>query len=227
MTDIHVIEAKPIVKPFYVYVHKYASGPKEGHVFYVGKGKGNRYLSKHSRSSFWNNIASKYGFIAEVLFKFNNESCAFSFEVAIIKFIGRKNLCNLTDGGIGLVGPCYLTKEKISKSSKGKKISDHHKEIISKFHTGKKMSKCAIEKTRQAKIGKKMSLSAKMNMSIAKSGKNHPNFDSTVYEFRNKNGTVEFSQRYDFIIKNSLHVSSVCKLLSGMLKTHKGWSVVI
>ena len=87
---------------FYVYVHKYASGPKIGEVFYVGKGKGERCLDKRSRNRWWKSICKKYGFEAEILAYFKSEKCAFSFERAFISFFGRENLCNLTDGGDGV-----------------------------------------------------------------------------------------------------------------------------
>lgn len=91
-------------KKFYVYVHRYASGPKKGDVFYVGKGSGKRAWAVSRRSDYWNNIYRKFGRSVYVLGYFKEEACAFSIEVALIKFYGREKLCNLTDGGDGASG---------------------------------------------------------------------------------------------------------------------------
>jgi hypothetical protein len=92
-------------KKFYVYVHRYASGPKQGDVFYVGKGSNRRALvaNRHSNPH-WQNVVNKYGFVSEIVIRFQSEACAFSFERAFIKQYGRENLCNLTDGGEGISG---------------------------------------------------------------------------------------------------------------------------
>ena len=51
---------------FYVYLHRYASGPKIGEVFYVGKGCGKRASSYCGRNPYWKNIVNKYGFVHEL-----------------------------------------------------------------------------------------------------------------------------------------------------------------
>lgn len=89
-------------KKFYVYVHRYASGPKEGQVFYVGKGSGVRSSSSYNRSVYWNRIVEKYEFTSQILVRVSSEKCAFSLEKAFIRMYGRENLCNLTDGGDGV-----------------------------------------------------------------------------------------------------------------------------
>lgn len=107
---------------YYVYVHRYASGEKEGDVFYVGKGAcRKRFKSKQGRSIYWNRIVSKYGFKYEILKRFNSEQCAFSYEKILISIIGRKNLCNLTDGGEGASGRVVSenTRKKVSLTNKG------------------------------------------------------------------------------------------------------------
>lgn len=86
-------------KKFYVYVHRYASGPKKGQIFYVGKGVNARHKSISGRNKHWHNIVNKYGFISHIVFRFRNEECSFSFEVALIKNLGKENLCNISDGG--------------------------------------------------------------------------------------------------------------------------------
>lgn len=89
-------------KKYYVYVHKYASGPKDGRVFYVGKGTGRRAWHKSRRNPHWLNIVNKYGFKSEIVLRFDREECAFSFEVVMISFYGMSSLCNMTSGGEGV-----------------------------------------------------------------------------------------------------------------------------
>lgn len=111
---------------YYVYVHKYASGPKSGQVFYVGKGAyKDRCKSKSGRNLYWNRIVSKYGYTHSVVIRFSEEICAFSFERALIKLYGRENLCNLTDGGEGTSGRIVSESQRLkcSNSNKGKKPS--------------------------------------------------------------------------------------------------------
>lgn len=96
-------------KKYYVYVHKRAT---DGSIFYVGKGSGARASSRHGRSRKWLAIANKHGWTHHIIAKFSKEECAFSFEVAIIKSIGRDSLANLTDGGDGVSGYDMTDEQK-------------------------------------------------------------------------------------------------------------------
>lgn len=160
-------------KKFYVYVHLYASGPKQGEVFYVGKGKGGRasYPYRH-HNPHWQNISRKYGFTPKIVMRFDNEVCAFSFERALIKHYGRENLCNLTDGGEGTSGykwdDCrrdtmmniFSSKEYIEKKSKSIIKSQKRPEVT------KKLSLAAYKQWKDPIISNKMRIS----MSKAKGG---------------------------------------------------------
>lgn len=152
-------------KQFYVYVHRYASGPKEGRVFYVGKGKGGRFNSKSGRSRYWNGIVNKYGFHAEILIWFKDETCAFSFAVALIKRYGRDNLCNLTDGGEGLSGYVY---------------TDNHRIGISKSNARRNLSLETRKKIGDAHRGKIISEETRLKASLSLSGENNPNFGKVL-----------------------------------------------
>jgi len=107
-------------KRFYVYVHRYASGPREGQVFYVGKGTACRYSRPSCRNLHWNRIVSKYGFVPEKVMYFRGEECALSFEVALIRHYGRKNLCNMTDGGEGAANISDDTRKRKSELISGR-----------------------------------------------------------------------------------------------------------
>ena len=105
-------------KKFYVYVHRYASGPKEGRVFYVGKGSGRRaQRRKREYNPYWQRIADKYGFYVEFVFSSDIEACAFSIEAALIKHYGKSNLTNITDGGDGSSGGGEWLKKKVCCSN--------------------------------------------------------------------------------------------------------------
>lgn len=153
-------------KKYYVYVHRKAT---DGTVFYVGKGCGRRYLIVAKRSNYWNRLVNKYGFTAQIVMRFNNEKCAFSFECALIKFYGRENLCNMTQGGEGLSGYNVTeeTKEKISASLSGcnhrlwgKKQTQEMKDKVSK----------AISGNKNHMFGKKHTDATKEKISVSRSG---------------------------------------------------------
>lgn len=102
-----------------VYLHLRKS---DGRVFYVGKGYGNRPYAILRRSEYWKRVYKKHGRTVHVAVKNLNEICAFSLEVAAIRFYGRDNLTNATDGGEGRSGhvPSKAQREKCSASNKGK-----------------------------------------------------------------------------------------------------------
>lgn len=200
-------------KQFYVYVHRYASGPKQGEVFYVGKGKGNRLKSISKRNPHWRNIVNKYGFTHHIMAHFHNEECAFSFERALIAFYGRENLCNMTDGGEGVSGRVISIDERLKRalSQAGRKHSPDTIEKMSAYQTayhpmrGRKHSADTIAKFQK------------------RSGRSHSLFDPTERCFLHSDGTVFVGTRYDLNITYNLDPSSTSKMLSGKIKHHKGW----
>lgn len=94
---------------FYVYVHKRIS---DDNIFYVGKGHGDRAKRSSSRNNYWHNVVNKHGFYYEIIMTFENEVCAFSFEMALIKMKGIDTLANLTVGGEGVRGFNRSDKQK-------------------------------------------------------------------------------------------------------------------
>lgn len=123
------------------------------------------------------------------------EECAFCCEIDLIATIGRRDLgkgplCNLTNGGDGAVGYIHTeeSKQKMSKSQKGRIVSDETRQKISKVQKGKLSirygkpsifkgkhhTKGAKQKMRESSKGqvpwnkgKKMSKAARRNMSEA------------------------------------------------------------
>lgn len=94
----------------YVYLHRRAT---DDSVFYVGKGslrsrqkKQNceRAHTKDRRNPVWHNIVQKHGLRVEIFASCFSDGDAQELEMALIAHYGRRNLCNLTDGGDGHAG---------------------------------------------------------------------------------------------------------------------------
>ena len=106
--------------------------------FYIGiSGKDDNYCRasiKRGRNELWKRIASKTKYEIEILLDNLTENEAKLKEVEFIKLYGRIDLqtgtlANLTDGGDGVLNENTksLMRQKISKSSIGKKMSEEAK----------------------------------------------------------------------------------------------------
>lgn len=173
---------------FYVYIHKKISNDE---VFYVGKGFGKRAWKKTSRSEYWKRIENKYGRYVEIVKDGLQEDEAFELEKEIISYYGRKNLCNLNDGGYGGKNPSQETREKMRQAflgrkfspetiekkriaSTGKKHTEETKAKLSAYFKGKKLkphTEEAKEKIRQAHLGRIVSEETRKKLSEAQKGK--------------------------------------------------------
>lgn len=88
---------------FYVYVHK---KPCDLTIFYVGKGQLDRLNSRKSRNKHWWKIVNEFGFVPEIIKRFDIEEDALNYEKELIiqlKYDGFV-LCNMTSGGQGTSG---------------------------------------------------------------------------------------------------------------------------
>jgi hypothetical protein len=84
---------------YYVYKHVRL---KDGSIFYIGKGKGDRMYSADRRNEYWKRIVKKDGGFTAQLIKDNiTDKEALQLEMNIIKEIGMENLTNMTEGGNG------------------------------------------------------------------------------------------------------------------------------
>lgn len=170
---------------YYVYMY---SG-QDGNPFYIGKGKGYRYLlSRHLNDDhpFLNRKILKVGIDniqIKFLYKDLTEEQAFYLEEYYIAGLGRKNLglgplTNCTNGGEGGSGQIVssITKQKMSKAQMGNKHSlgyrhsDIAKEKISSAHLGKIVSKMTRIKMSKAQKGKIISEEQKRKISIVNKG---------------------------------------------------------
>jgi len=114
-------------------------------VFYVGIGTGaegnyERAFSKN-RNHFWKKITNITEYEVEIMIEDDNIEFIIEKEIEFISLYGRKDLkngtlCNLTDGGEGIVNCSKESRLKISEARRNHKTSDNAKLAISKATKG-------------------------------------------------------------------------------------------
>lgn len=154
---------------FYIYMYL----DKDNIPFYIGKGRGQRYLVvnhiKQKSSSYLEHKVKKIGkknIKIHFLHKNLTEEQAFFWERYWIKYIGRKctgegTLCNVSEGGIEGIKKVTRgkhkeeTKHKISESLKGHKYSKESLQKMSDSHLGQRKGNRLLPETK-LKISKRL-----------------------------------------------------------------------
>lgn len=150
---------------FYVYA---LFRPWDGSPFYIGKGRGRRWLHHERRSYRPNRMidaivrkAARLGLdIPKVKIRSGlTEPEAFEIEIALIAAIGRKDrggpLVNMTNGGEGPTGPkTEAHRRNISIALKGHAPHLPSLEKIRLSNIGRPLTAEHREKLRQAKVGR-------------------------------------------------------------------------
>jgi len=139
---------------YFTYAHAKKS---DGQIFYIGKGRRDRIVSKLNRNNYWHNTVAKHGLTINILARWKTEQEALDHEKFLIwcfKDMGHA-LVNMTDGGEGLSNPSQETRSKMSQNNgmkrpevsakislarKGKPLSSEHCLKLSKVQTGRKLS---------------------------------------------------------------------------------------
>lgn len=134
---------KPIGK-YYLYRHIRLDTVEP---FYVGIGTKiytrektiyKRAFETHKRSKWWNKVIAKTDYEVEILLESDDYEFIKQKEIEFIALYKRKDCCdgllvNMTDGGEGVKNMIIsqVTRDKISKSNKGKKKSEETKKKLS------------------------------------------------------------------------------------------------
>jgi len=153
--------------------------------FYVGKGHKRRYFDhlkykgKFSSTKFKNKLLKilSEGFTKQdiedhiLVISCSSEQEAFNLEVKLIKEIGMKNLCNLTEGGEGCSGYKWSYEQK--KKKIGKKLSEETRKKLSILRSNE--NNPMFGKKHSDKTKNKMSQNHKDN-----SGSNHGMFGKHI-----------------------------------------------
>ena len=132
----------------YVYTHTRLD---TNEIFYVGIGTQDNYKRAsrvHNRTNYWNNIVKKCGWKVDIIFDNLTWENACKIEVELISKYGRVDLgtgtlVNLTDGGEGTLKRITIpeTRLKMSKTRKGAKCTNEHKEKTRLSMLGKNKKK--------------------------------------------------------------------------------------
>lgn len=195
---------------YYVYKH---IRPDTGKIFYIGKGYGNRILSKQNRNKHWKNIVEKNNgvFIPIIIKSSLTEVEAIKLEIDTIKIIGKTNLVNYTDGGEGISGYKHTleTKDKMSKKAMGRIP-------YNKGKAGRKWSES--EKLLQSQKLKGKVFSVEYRKKLSNSLKGNKNSSGIPSKKRKKLIDLKTGEIYESIKSASLALSLTISHLSHMLR---------
>lgn len=110
--------------------------------------------------------------------------------------------------------PSLETRQKMCEARKNRIFTPETRLKMSKSSSGEK----------NHMYGKKASPETRAKMSAKQKGENHPNFDKTIYEFKNLNTNEIFiGTKWDFGIKFNLRQSSISRMVRKERKSYKNW----
>lgn len=157
----------------YVYLHRRNDTLD---VFYIGislkdDSKYKRAYSKKRTNKHRHNIVNKVGYSVIILKDNIKPEEAKLLEIALIKYYGRSNLSNATDGGEGVLGLIHTEERKLNHSE---------------FLKGNDYNKGKINPPRTEE--------AKIKYSESKKGEKNPNFGKSTWN-KNKKMSEESKQK--------------------------------
>lgn len=142
------------------YVYKWFR-KSNNEVFYIGKGKSQRYKNTTHRNDYFKNIIRKYPDDVDVKFVQTNlsEEAAFALEKKLIAEYKAKGQCcaNFHEGGRGGNTGHYDNPErsrKISEANLGRHLTKEHKQKLIKANTGRVKTPHELEMLSKAHKGK-------------------------------------------------------------------------
>lgn len=212
---------------YYVYGHYI---PESETPFYIGKGHSKRAWDVRNRNFWWNNIVNKYGLEVKVLYENLTEDEAFSIEKQLITEFGRRDkdsgcLVNLTDGGEGSSGLIYTEEIKkaiyndkwrqgVLRGAEKRKNDPIWRE--NKIKSCKELAKRKDWREKMKQVSKDPVRIEKQKISMDKY-KKEVTLISPTGEIVHVRGIKEFARSH------GLYPSTLCNVISGTQKSHKGW----
>jgi hypothetical protein len=183
---------------FCTYIHFRES---DGKPFYVGKGKPSRALDFSNRSAWWKRIAKKHGVTVKVVLKDAPDPCCIALEKILIKKIGRKNLCNMTDGGDG---------------ASGMKQSENQKRIMRILNKDRTVPRWGIEKSVAKRIKPVGTTCGLRFVSITEAARfiSRPNVSATASAIRasaNAHNDKAYGYKWGYVIGGELIIKEYKK----------------
>lgn len=168
------IECNEIQQFRYIYRHRRLD---TNEIFYIGIGTGDNFKrsrNKSTRNNLWKKITSKTSYEIEIIYKNLSHSDACELEMLLISEYGRidlktGSLCNLTDGGEGLLNISNEHRKKISLSSKNRIWSDESRKKLSDYRLNTPLSEYQLIKIKEAAIRRRgVKLSEKHRLKMSK-----------------------------------------------------------
>lgn len=208
-------------KPFYVGITSNKKNRIRAHKWEIDRGN---TLYKYNKAR---RIIKKYGLLFEDLFLVVEsgikEEDIDKKEIEHIKQLRKNNykIANLTDGGRGRISTIPGIKTIVSKSKKGKKLSEETRRKISESNKGKKFSKEHKEKLSKARKKRKTKKSTIEKRSKTSTGK----INIKNYKIVDPDGNIYFTDRglTSFCKKHKLSAPNMVKVANGERANHKGW----
>ena len=171
-------------KIYYVYAWYYKD---TGEVFYVGKGKNDRYIETRNRNQYFKNIISKNEVCVKKLFENLSESEAFDLEIKTIKQYKQfgEYKANFHEGGRGGNTGNYNNPERSRRLSEfaktrvgdknpnwGHRWTLEQRKHLSELNKGKSfMSEETRKRMSEIRIGRKLSEETKKKLSDSLRGR--------------------------------------------------------
>lgn len=208
-------------KPFYVGITSNEKDRIRAHKWEIDRGntlykynKARRIMSKHDLSFEEIFLVVETGISEEDI---DNK------EIEHIKTLRKSNykIANFTDGGRGKINSIPGIKTIVSKSRKGKQMSEETKKKISESNKGKKFSKDhkeKLSKARKKRITKKSTIEKRIKTSTGK-------INIKNYKVIDPEGKIYFTDRglTNFCKKHKLSTPNMVKVANGERVSHKGW----
>jgi len=191
-------------------------------VFYVGKGRRNRYKELHNRNKYFNNIYRKYSCDVRIAYEglTNEEACQKEKETIATRWGQGQARCNFTSGGTGFsegkLNPRVLNPPKGELNHfYGLRMTGESNHFYGKKHTDETKRKISLN--RKGKGGQLGELNPMYGKGMK--GEDNPMFGKTRFQHHNsikyrleyKDGTIEYLTSKESEIKFGIAFSRIRK----------------